>query len=893
MSDFIQGTVAIWEREPSLALAVTISVKACLILLLAALAAHVLRRYSAAKRHLLWVAGTCAAVILPLATLSMPDWRFPLRYAVTEEPLALESTVNDASTLGTAQASAPQADTASAPIGLPAPMPGSSFASNTALGTPPAGIDFTVLLFAVWLLGALVALWPWIAGLVGRTQLVRAASDLLPAPWERSLHTLRAEGLVPPRVRVLAAAECTTPMTWGWLRPVVLVPSRTLWHENERRNALLHEFAHVRRADYLCKLVSRLLCGIYWFNPLAWLAARAERLSREQACDDAVLRAGSRASAYAQQLLEVASGAERYTIAAAALTMARPSNLARRLRAILDSAPDRSPIGRGLSAVTVGALCVIVPPLAALSPEWIRVSAPPNVTQAEPGGIAERTTASLEPVPITSALSASADTAPGAPIGDSLVPLRAADFARIGDKLVSDRGTIPLPAIPSPDQQATDCVPNGKRSSSNIHHSDGRGPEGRRWQVRWSDGMCRIELDARGTFTLSPNADDIVAISARGYVNLEQDDGRTEQRVRMQRADGGGIERTYWVNGTRTTWNADAAAWFARVLVMLDRRTAFAVDIRLPMLLQRGGVEAVLTEVAQMPAAYAQRVYYTKLFERQTLTSEQLTRVLETAASTFDSGYEKAELLLRVAKQPSFGAPVHLAFAKVARSIESDYEKRRALTALLVRGDLRQDVVRTMLEATEGMESDYELAELLLAIDRRYAVDEATRPFYIRALSTIESDYEQRRVLTAIMRTADIGAAASQEMISIAGRTMKGYELAEFLVGIAAKGTLDEATSMAFFTAAKNVQSDYERRRVLHALLNKGQLTAPVVEGILSTAATIDSDYECAELLVAVSRAVKIDETLRPSYEKAAATIGSDHEYGRVMSAVRRSAQRS
>jgi beta-lactamase regulating signal transducer with metallopeptidase domain len=864
-------------------------VKACFILLLTGLAAQLLRRSSAAKRHLLWVAGIGAAVILPLITLSVPNWSVPLRYSVATAPLAeIQVAVGSAASLGAVQEPGAQTRRNVTPVGRIPAASAPRVANGATLGNARFDLGWPAALFAIWMLGAVIALWPWLLGVIGRSDLMQQASDLLPAPWERSLHELQAEGFVPKRVQVLTAADCSTPMTWGVIRPVVLVPTHTTWCENERRNALLHEFAHVRRADYLCKLASRILCSIYWFNPLAWLAARAERLSREQACDDAVLRSGSRASAYAQQLLDVASGAGRYTIAAAALTMARPSNLARRLRAILDAAPDRSPTGRGLSSIAVGAVCVIVPPLAALSPEWIRESSvtPPQVSAPRLQGEQSRSA----PPPIPSSVRAVFDTAM-----QTLTDSSAMTLTRATDRMANLASGIATlsPATVQLDQQAVDCVPSGKRSSGSIHNDDGRGPEGRRWQVRWTDGTCRIELDARGTFTLSPNGDDITAITARGYVDLEEDDGRTERRVRMQRGDDGGIERTYWVNGTRATWDADAAAWFSRVLVMLDRRTAFAVDTRLPMLLQRGGVEAVLAEVSQMPSSYAQRVYYTKLFQRQSLSTEQLVRVLETATSTFDSGYEKAELLLSVAKQPNFAAPVHLAFAQMARSIESDYEKRRALSALLARSDLKPDVVRTMLEATEGMKSDYELAELLLAIDRRYAVDETTRPFYIRALSTIESDYEQRRVLTAIMRAGEISPAASGEMISIAGRTMKGYELAEFLAQISAKGTMDQATSTAFFNATKNVESAYERRRVLQALLQKGELTKPIIEGILGTAATIENDFECAELLVSVARTGKVDDTLRPSYEKAAATIGSDYEYGRAMSAVRRSAQRS
>ncbi|MGQ0641850.1 MAG: M56 family metallopeptidase, partial [Gemmatimonadaceae bacterium] len=504
MSDFIAAAASLWENTAAVATAGMISLKASIILLIAFFAARLLRPLSAAKRHLLWSAGIGAALIVPLVTLSLPSWRIPVHYAAARAPV-----LSDSLGASVAVASAPEQDTPSQSATL-LPILQTGVSAQSSVGRERADVSAADVLLAVWLLGALLSLWPWIAGVIGRSRLSASATDLLPASWERSLRTLRAQGLVPARVRVLAAADCSTPMTWGVVRPIVLVPVRTEWQENERRNALLHEFAHVRRVDYLCKLGTRILCSIYWFNPLAWIAARAERLTREQACDDAVLRAGSRPSTYAQQLLDVAHGQQRPIMAAAALTMARRSNLSRRLRAILDAGHDRSPTGRGFASIAVGAVCVVLPPLATLVPDWVRVVPVPNEV-VMPGAAVQ--------APVSSApRSVTASRTEAAPRTEADVQPR---------------------MLASP-QQVTECPTTGKRSSTNIQSHSEDSPDRRRRQVKWTDGNCRIELDARGMFTLSPNADDVIALSAGGYFELEQDDGRVERRVRIVRAGGGG-----------------------------------------------------------------------------------------------------------------------------------------------------------------------------------------------------------------------------------------------------------------------------------------------------------------------------------------------------------------
>jgi beta-lactamase regulating signal transducer with metallopeptidase domain len=105
---------------------------------------------------------------------------------------------------------------------------------------------------------------------------------------------------------------------------------------------LLHELAHVKRWDWLTQLAARLACALYWWHPLAWVAARRLREERELACDDLVLAHGTVASTYAADLLEIARVFRVSPASAlAGVAMARRSQLAGRLLAVLDAARSR------------------------------------------------------------------------------------------------------------------------------------------------------------------------------------------------------------------------------------------------------------------------------------------------------------------------------------------------------------------------------------------------------------------------------------------------------------------------------------------------------------------------------------------------------------------------
>jgi hypothetical protein len=118
---------------------------------------------------------------------------------------------------------------------------------------------------------------------------------------------------------------------------------------------LRHELAHVRRSDCLAQALAGLVCALYWFNPVAWLAAARMRVERERACDDLVVALGTtRPSEYAGHLLQIA---RQWSAApSGALPVAKRSGLEQRLRALLDGANHHGAMTRRAALSVVCAL---------------------------------------------------------------------------------------------------------------------------------------------------------------------------------------------------------------------------------------------------------------------------------------------------------------------------------------------------------------------------------------------------------------------------------------------------------------------------------------------------------------------------------------------------------
>ncbi|HWA81895.1 MAG TPA: M56 family metallopeptidase, partial [Fimbriimonadaceae bacterium] len=147
-------------------------------------------------------------------------------------------------------------------------------------------------------------------------------------------------------------------MTWGLFRPFVLLPrGASEWSDERLRIVLLHEFAHAARRDYLWRLLASVATALYWFHPLAWLAAARMRSAAEDAADDLVIAGGIEAPRYAEELIAIAGEVRgRMPAPGSGVAIVRGSQLGSRIRTILDSAGHR-PTKAGHLALA-GLLCL-------------------------------------------------------------------------------------------------------------------------------------------------------------------------------------------------------------------------------------------------------------------------------------------------------------------------------------------------------------------------------------------------------------------------------------------------------------------------------------------------------------------------------------------------------
>ncbi len=171
------------------------------------------------------------------------------------------------------------------PVPVPQTMRMTINVTATAPGTVSAAARSIRVFPIVWSIIAALLLLRWGAGVLRLYRVTRQSRSAGAVQVSDSIHT---------------------PMTWGAIRPVILLPTYVDgWSAEQRDVVIRHERAHSERGGWLWQGFAQMMTAVFWFHPLVWLALVQIRKDAEHAADDATLAGGVQAPDYADRLMAV------------------------------------------------------------------------------------------------------------------------------------------------------------------------------------------------------------------------------------------------------------------------------------------------------------------------------------------------------------------------------------------------------------------------------------------------------------------------------------------------------------------------------------------------------------------------------------------------------------
>ena len=190
-------------------------------------------------------------------------------------------------------------------IFVPAPVPAVTAAAAV---TPPAAtapgtgdVNWMLLAGTIVASGTVLRL-AWIAVGVARLRRLRRGAGEQATGFD-DLRGAIGVGDVP----VLWSSKTPHPITFGALKPVVLLPLAIKSVDTAAQRAVVaHELHHVKRHDWLWTIAEEIVRAIFWFHPAMWWLISRVQLARETVVDELSILTTNARRTYLDTLLAFA-----------------------------------------------------------------------------------------------------------------------------------------------------------------------------------------------------------------------------------------------------------------------------------------------------------------------------------------------------------------------------------------------------------------------------------------------------------------------------------------------------------------------------------------------------------------------------------------------------------
>ncbi|MBI9071554.1 MAG: hypothetical protein JEY94_08135 [Melioribacteraceae bacterium] len=146
------------------------------------------------------------------------------------------------------------------------------------------------LIVAFWLTGVLVLLFRMLGGIIYTNRIKNSGQNISIKKLNNLTEKISNQLGINKAVRIFESSKVKVPSVIGFLKPILLLPVGALSGipQTQLEMIIVHELAHIKRADYLFNIFQNIIEIIFFFNPAVWWISSIIKEEREYCCDDIV-----------------------------------------------------------------------------------------------------------------------------------------------------------------------------------------------------------------------------------------------------------------------------------------------------------------------------------------------------------------------------------------------------------------------------------------------------------------------------------------------------------------------------------------------------------------------------------------------------------------------------
>lgn len=344
--------------------------------------------------------------------------------------------------------------------------------------------------------------------------------------------------------------------------------------------------------------------------------------------------------------------------------------------------------------------------------------------------------------------------------------------------------------------------------------------QGETWiSVDDQDGR-RTELRMSGRVELNDAGDWVAAVAPGAFFAVSERGRGVDRRLEFRPGDEG-VRTAYSVEGRERALDGAGRAWAQGLIGAAVRESGLGAEARVARIRARGGVGAVLADMARLETDSGRRAYYQALLRGGALSDGEFARVMEDVGRRMGSDTETRLVLTEATDQA--GGRRLAALLNAAVGMESDTETRLVLRHVAARHRLADAASRqAFLRAVAGIGSDTEARLVLTAAAEQGLAEGEGREAFFRAVGGLGSDVERRLVLDAVLEH-DPGEATAVSALRAAGEMGSDVEKRLVLSSVPRSLLRSARVTAAYRQVVDAMRSETERRLALRRLADGGR----------------------------------------------------------------------
>lgn len=161
-------------------------------------------------------------------------------------------------------------------------------------------VSLSKIIFTVWIFGTGITMSVFAALYFVGIKKYRSAVPV----YNPEISKIINEFPVRKKVKIKISDKFFSPLTYGIINPVILLPERITDYDSEQiKYAVYHELIHIKNDDLLWKLLVIFALCLHWFNPMVWIMFLLFSRDIELSCDEEVIKHGADKEKYALTLI--------------------------------------------------------------------------------------------------------------------------------------------------------------------------------------------------------------------------------------------------------------------------------------------------------------------------------------------------------------------------------------------------------------------------------------------------------------------------------------------------------------------------------------------------------------------------------------------------------------